>query len=220
MKVPKTVWVGTRPRTESSRPVGPAMKARDGIEFLVALTGIDVSKLNRSGQPTDVADLRHISGFCYELCRFSQAAQTFYESLVSAATRNPAILELRLRPLRDLIEAVADGSDFEMVLKESTTIRIEGSHFHRQQFQSPLPFVFRSPVFAQGLVVTAAFYLSLTHRTMLVRRCPESGCQKIFLAIRKTRKFCSHKCASAASIRAYQERQATKKAAGQKESER
>jgi len=195
------------------------MKGREGIEFLVTVTEIDENKLARSGQPTDVADLRHIAGLCYELCRFQQTARSFYERLVRAATQNPAILEEKLRPLRDLIGAVSDSKDFEMFLQKETKIRVEGSQFHRQKF-APLPFVFWSPVFEQGLVITAVFYLCLTRDTMLVRRCPESDCRKIFLAIRKTRKFCSHKCASAASIRAYQERQAPKKAAKKKESGR
>ena len=209
MKVPGPVWVGMRPRIESTRPVGPPMKSRDGVEFLVAVAGIDVNKLARAGQPTDVADLRHIAGLCYELCRFSQAARSFYEKLVRASTRNPAILEEKLRPLCDLIGAVADSKDFEMFLQEGTRVRVEGSHFHRQKFQSPLPFVFWSPVFEQGLVTTATFYLCLTRDTMLVRRCPE--CRKIFLGVRKSRIFCSHDHASRASERAYKERQAAKK---------
>jgi hypothetical protein len=37
----------------------------------------------------------------------------------------------------------------------------------------------------------------------LIRRCVESPCKRIFLARRKSQKFCSHKCASAAASRAY-----------------
>ena len=184
----------------------------------MTVAGIDVDKLERSDLPTDVADLGHVAGLVYELCRFTQSARSFYEKFVRVVIRNPGNLDEKLRPLRDLIAAMADGQDFEFSLEEGTKIRVEGSHFQRQRFQSPLPFLIWGPVFEQGLVTTAAFYLSLTRDTMLVRRCPE--CRKIFLGIRKTRIFCSHKCASAASVRAYQERQAAKKAARQKESGR
>lgn len=193
------------------RPVGPAMRGREGIEFLVAVAGIDVKALAKSGLPTDVGDLGHIAGLCYQLCRFTQAARSFYERLEKAALRNPGLLNEKLTPLRALIAAVADGENFEFTFKEGTKLRVEGSRFHRQKFQNSLPFVIWGPVFEQGLVTTAAFYLCLTRDTMLVRRCPEIDCRKIFLAVRRSRVFCSHECASQASMRHFKERQAANK---------
>ena len=99
----------TRDLNRSQRPVGPPMRGREAIEFLVTVAGLQVRRLERSGQPSNVASVNHVAGLCYELCRFVQAAGSFYEKLSKDAVRNPQVLERHLEPVRYLIAAIAEG---------------------------------------------------------------------------------------------------------------
>jgi len=108
--------------------------------------------------------------------------------------------------LRELIASIADRKDYSLLLTKGTQVRIFASPVARV----PVPY-FWSSKFEQALVLTAVFYLGNSRDGALVRRCREANCRKLFLAFRKSRVFCSHECASAASTRAYQERQANKR---------
>jgi CGNR zinc finger len=199
-------------KAQPSPPVGPPMKPREGIEFLVALADLNLSELSTAGQPENIADLGHVVGVLYELCRFTQTARDWFDGHVAQVVKEPEWLKPAVEKVRDLIGKVADGRDFAMPLELETSIRISGRQFHRAQFRSPLPFAISSPTFLQGIVVTAIFYLGLTRDSCLIRRCKEPKCGKLFMAIRQSRRFCSHECASAASVRAFRERQKVQEA--------
>src|SRR5262249_32209669 len=79
--------------SQSQRPVGPPMKAREGLEFLVRVGALELETLSKSKHPSNVADLNHLEGLCYELCRFIQAARSAYERLLNSARRDPEYLE-------------------------------------------------------------------------------------------------------------------------------
>src|SRR5215813_2632745 len=115
------------------RPVGQPMKNREALEFLVKVVGLNVATLERSGSPSNVADLKHVHGLCYELCRFTQAAWKYYVRLSEFATRNPRVLNQRLGPVRDLFVAIADGEEFMRVLEKGTHVRIFGRHFQSKE---------------------------------------------------------------------------------------
>lgn len=193
---------------EADRPVGPPMKGREGIEFLVKLAGLELEQLTIAGLPANVADFGHAAGVFYELCRFTQTSQRIYAKWVGAIVRNPVYqLQRHIVNIRRLLSAVADGVDFEFGLGAETKIRVFGSQFRRTPFRTPLPFVIWSPTQDQALIVTAVFYLGLNRDSCLIRRCKEEGCGKLFIAVRKSRMFCSHECASAASVRRFREKQ-------------
>ena len=192
---------------EADRPVGPPMKPREGIEFLVMLAGLEPEKLGTAGRPANVADLGHVTGVFYELCRFTQGARRYYEKWVGPLAKEPWRLQPAIDEMRRLLGALADGQDYDMGLDPDTRIRIFGVQFHRTPFRSPLPFVISNPTIIQGLVVTAIFYLALNRDSCLIRRCREEKCRKLFLAVRKSRVFCSHQCASDASVRRFRRRQ-------------
>lgn len=200
--------VPDRPLNEATRPVGPPMKVREAVEFLVTVAGLDVGKLAVKGQPDHVADIRHVEGLCYELCRFTQAARKSYEREVKAASRNPGFLAQQLEPTRALVNAVADRVDFRVPL-EKFQISVFAGRLQRSG-NTLLPFVFWGEKFADGLLVTAVFYLGLSREANLVRRCRE--CHNLFLAVRCTRFFCSRKCASKAAVDAFRERQSARAA--------
>jgi len=169
------------------------MRLREGIQFVVYLAGLNVKKLAASGRPGDVPNL------CHDLCRFAQAP-SFRERLELA---KPSVLDDYLEPLRRLVCAVADQERFENELKAGTRLQFD----RRATTGDVSPFVIRSPAFDQALVITGAFYLA-RFETDRIRRCPEADCRKIFLALpTKSKRFCSHECASRASIRAYHGRQ-------------
>src|SRR5215467_7075442 len=128
--------------SQSQRPVGPLMKAREGLEFLVRVGALEVETLSKSKHPSNVADLNHLEGLCYELCRFIQAARSAYERLLNSARRDPEYLENCIVGLRDLLEAVADGEEFKLELEKGTYIRIFGDRFQRKETRTALPFVF------------------------------------------------------------------------------
>jgi CGNR zinc finger len=197
---------------EADQPVGPPMKPREGIEFLVTVASLDFSKLATAGRPENIADLGHVAGVFYELCRFSQAARAYYDKWLGAVCKDRARLEEGLKPLRDLMAAIADGTNFSMALQPDTRIGVFGRQWHRDTFRSPLPFVIQSPSHGQALVVTAIFYLGLARASCLIRRCKEAKCGKLFMAVRHSRRFCSHECASAASVRAFRQRQKVQEA--------
>ncbi len=186
--------------SEESRPVGPPMQPREGLEFLVALANINPSTLETRGRPENLADLGHAAGVFYELCRFAQAPRRFYEMNLDRVIENPRKL-IGPGEISSLLGKIADGETYEVTLLEHTKLRISGQQFKRTPFRTPLPFVINSPSFAQALVVTAVFYLGLTRDSSLIRRCRE--CDKLFMAVRKSKVFCSHACASAASVRRF-----------------
>jgi len=179
------------------------------MEFLTAVTRIDVNALSKEGQPVNVADLGHVAGFCYELCRFVQVSREFCDQLVVEATRTPQELDRQIEPLRKLIASIADGRDYQVKLQEGTEVQVFGSQLERNAYIPP-PVMFWSPKFEQALMLTAIYYLGHMDDASLIRRCREADCQKLFVAARRSRVFCSHECASAASMRTYKKRQQSK----------
>ena len=186
------------------------MKTAEAIRFLVEVTQIDVSKLIKAGQPTNVADLGHVAGLAYELCRFAQASRWHCDRLIRNAMHDPEVMNYEIGPVRQLIKSIADREDYRFKLVEGSEIRIFAPRLRPEPYV-PLPFVFWSPrSFAQALVITATIYLGHSRDVALIRRCRETDCGKLFVAVRRSRLYCSHECASAASQRAYQQRQRIK----------
>ena len=141
--------------------IGPMMKPREAIDFLLTVIRINVRELKTAGQPSDVADLTHMAGVCYELCRFIQCGRDTFPALMSEFTREPTLLNDELAPVRGYIEAIADRQDFECELAQGSKIQFFAPRLLPKPVVS-LPFTFISPRFRQALVVTAVFYLGLT----------------------------------------------------------
>jgi len=213
MTPPKHEQLSGKVLKEGERPVGPTMKSREALELFMALAGLDVNKLSTQGQPEDVADLGHVAGVCYELCRVAQAGTSFYDQLVKLAVRDPGELASLIKPIQNLVNGVADGRDFEASVS-GFKIKMFSSRIRKPENRRGfMPFRFAPDKFKEGLLVHAVFYLGFSPDAYRIRRCRETACGKVFLAVRGTRVFCSHQCASAVSVRAFRERQKGRPAA-------
>lgn len=190
------------------QPVGTPMQGRSGLEFMGAMANLDPATLRGTGEPGARNDLSHVDGVCYELCRFAQAQNSFYQRLRAAAYRDPAgTLGPLLAPLKAMVEAVADSQDLKIALQPGPEIIVYGRQIQEaRRRQLGLPFYFVSKHFDQALVVTGVFYLGLTRDSRLLRRCAERDCGRIFVAVRETRMYCSSTCAGRASTRASRQR--------------
>src|SRR6516165_167379 len=194
-------------RHKSVSPVvGPSMKPCEALDFIVTVIQIDPERLETSGQPSDVADLTHMAGVCYELCRFIQCGRDTFPALMSEFTREPTLLNDELAPVRGYIEAIADRQDFECELAQGSKIQFFAPRLLPKPVVS-LPFTFISPRFRQALVVTAVFYLGLTPKLAAqIGRCHHPDCSNLYLATRASRLYCSHDCAAKIAMTAYVER--------------
>src|SRR6516164_8662519 len=195
-------------RHKSVSPVvGPSMKPCEALDFIVTVIQIDPERLETSGQPSDVADLSHMAGVCYELCRFIQCGRDTYPALVAKFTRDPALLNEELTELRKLIEKIVNREDYACPLEEGSMIEVYAPRLKPKPTVA-LPFSFVSQSFRQQLVVVAVFYLGLTPKlAALIGRCHQPDCRKLYVATRASRLYCSHECASKASMAAYVQRQ-------------
>jgi hypothetical protein len=205
--------LGESPIPLARQPVGPPMPGREGLEFMAAMANLNAATLRVAGEPNARNDLSHVEGVCYALCRFTQAAGSYYEHLREAAYRDAATtLGPVLGPLKTLVEAVADRTNLRIRIDPAPEIIIFGRRLHERQPRKRLglPFFFQGQLAEQGPVVTAVFYLGLIRESRLLQRCADKECSKIFVAMRETRVFCSATCAGRASTRAFRERQQSK----------
>ena len=172
--------------------LSPMTTWRENLEFLIDLSCKDITKLV-TGKPGDLDNL------WFDLVRFNRLSLEFYKKHLGEIRGEPEQLRLIIEKIGELLDALVGGKPFGHELEAGTKLEFEGG---RTKDERPSAW-FSSPHLLQATLLTAAVWFSEAKGSTLIRRCVESPCKRIFLARRKSQKFCSHKCASAAASRAY-----------------
>jgi hypothetical protein len=169
----------------------PEMTWRQAIEFLVRLADVkDPEKLKQW-------QLLRLVEECSQFLDLEGEGQPARE--LAQAERRPATLKPLIETVRKLVQAVADHTRIEVQVGHTTAV-LDASRLGDK----------RGAAFIDGKladVITAQAVDDLGDaEPWQICKCRWPDCSRIFLAERKGQKFCSHRCASAASSARYQQK--------------
>jgi hypothetical protein len=176
---------------EGKQDAGSAMTWRQAVEFLVRLAGVeDPEKLKQW-------ELLRLVEECSHFLDLEGEGQPARE--LALARTKPTTLRPVIKKVRELVRAVADHTRIEVPVGQTTAV-LDASRLGDK----------RGAAFTSGKladVITAQAVDDLNDaEPWQICVCSWPDCGHIFLADRKGQKFCSHRCASAASSARYQER--------------
>lgn len=169
------------------------MRWREAIEFLLRFAQMENLEDLRPGDRLNLID---------DLKRYLEddGEGKLGKELAEVAAK-PLLLKGLIQEVRTLVGCAVEGLSRDFNLG-GTTLTFDGSRLGDERrvltFDGSLN---------DALVDDAAFDLS-DAKPWEMCRCKEQDCQKLFLAARKGQIYCSHACASTASVREHRSRKA------------
>jgi hypothetical protein len=191
---------GDTPMVQNKAETGPSMEWREAIEFLLRVAAIESPETLREGDRLNLVE---------DLGRYLEVEVEGVAKKLSEARSKPAIIRPVIDVVRQLVAAAADHARVE-VSKGPTRFAFDGSRLGQdREEREPLYFIDGDlrDLMAESAAVTVADL-----KPWEICRCPQ--CRKLFLAGRKGQMFCSHECASTASLARFQERKKSKSKKG------
>jgi hypothetical protein len=183
-----------------------ALHGEEGLRWLIELTFVDVKKL-AVDRPADVANL------AYDLERWlgvrddrALAAQ------IRSLLRRPALFQSLIDEVSALVAAVADRRKFSYRYSDGH-VEVDA---YRLEDGAGRMVSYRFTDLRDAVMHVAVHDLNGPH-ALLVRRCQEELCHRIFLASRRSQIYCSHRCANLHSSRRYRAANRRKRAERERE---
>ena len=183
-----------------------ALHGEEGLKWLIALTSLDVKKL-AAGRPGDLPNL------VYDLERWLGVYDDRrLTGQIQSLLRRPTLLQSLVDEVSPLVAAVADRGKYSYRYSDGH-VEVDA---HRLEKEGGRVVSYRFTDLRDAVMHVAIHDLIGPH-ALLVRRCREQTCRKIFPASHRSQVYCSHRCANLQASRNYRAGNRAKRAERERE---